>query len=37
MKDELDGKVMAEFAALIPKSYGYLTDDNDENKKSVMK
>ena len=33
MKDELGGKIMAEFAALRPKSSGYLTDDNKENKK----
>ena len=25
---------MAEFAALRPKTYRYLTDDNDENKKN---
>lgn len=37
MKEALDRKVMAEFAVLIPKSYGYLIHDNDENKKSVMK
>ena len=37
MKEALDRKVMAEFAVLIPKSYGYLIHDNDENKKSFMK
>ena len=37
MKDALDRKVMAEFAVLIPKSYGYLIHYNDENKKSVLK
>ena len=25
---------MAEFAALGPKAYSYLTDDNEENKKT---
>ena len=34
MKDELCVKIMAEFAALRLKTYGYLTDDNDENKKA---
>ena len=33
MKDELGGKIMVEFAALIPKTYSYLPDDNDKNKK----
>ena len=27
------GKIMKEFAALRPKIYSYLTDDNDKNKK----
>ena len=36
IKHELDGEVMAEFAALRPKTYSYLTDDSDENKKSKM-
>ena len=36
IKHELDGKVMAEFATLRPKTYSYLTDDSDENKKSKM-
>ena len=31
IKDELDGKVTTEFAALRPKSCSYLTDDSDEN------
>ena len=33
MKDELGEKIMLEFAALEPKTYRYLTDDSDENKK----
>ena len=33
MKNELSGKTMAEFSALRPKTYSYLTDDNNENKK----
>ena len=34
MKDELDGKLMIEVAALRPKTYSYLTDDYDEIKKA---
>ena len=34
MKDELYLKIMTEFATRRPKAYSYLTDDNDENKKS---
>ena len=33
MRDELDEKIITKFAALRPKAYSYLTDDNDENKK----
>ena len=31
IKDELDGKVTTELAALRPKVCSYLTDDSDEN------
>ena len=34
MKDELGGKIVANFAALWSKSYSYLTDGSDENKKT---
>ena len=34
MKDELGGKIMPKSATLRPKTYGCLTDNNDENKKS---
>ena len=33
MKDELGGKIMTEFVALRPKSYSYLADDCEEDKK----
>ena len=34
MKDELGGKIIAEFVTLRPKTYSYLTDDGKENKKA---
>ena len=34
MKDELGARVIAEFVALRPKSYSYLTDDFKEDKKA---
>ena len=34
MKDELVGKIMIEFIALIPKTYSYLTDNCEEDKKT---
>ena len=34
MKDELRGKIMTEFVALRPKTYSYLTDDCEEDKKA---
>ena len=34
MKDELGGGITAEFVALRPKTYSYLTDDCTENKKA---
>ena len=33
MKDYLGEKITAELAAFRPKTYSYLTDDNDGNKK----
>ena len=33
MKDELRGKIMTEFVALRPKTYSYVTDDCEEDKK----
>ena len=34
MKDELGGKIMTEFVPLRPKTYSYLTDDCEEDKKA---
>ena len=34
MKDELGGKIVAEFVILRPKTYSYLTDDGKQNKKA---
>ena len=34
MKDELGGKIMTELFALRPKTYSYLTDDCEEDKKA---
>ena len=34
MKDKLGGKVIAEFVALRPKTYSYLTDDCKDDKKA---
>ena len=33
MKHELGGRLITASAALTSKTYSYLTDDNDENKK----
>ena len=34
MKDELGGKIMIEFVALRPKTYPYLMDNGNSNKKA---
>ena len=34
IKDELEGKIMTEFVALRPKTYSYLTDNCEEDKKA---
>ena len=34
MKDELGGKIMIKFAAFRPKTYYYLVDDGNSNKKA---
>ena len=34
MKDELSGKIRKEFSALTAKTYSYLTDNNDQDKKA---
>ena len=34
MKDKLGGKMMIKFAILRPKTYSYLTNDSDTNRKA---
>ena len=35
MKDKLGQKILTKFVLLRPKTYTYLTDDNDEGKKKA--
>ena len=37
MNNKLSGKIMEELAALGPKTYIYLTDDNNESKKAQVR
>ena len=34
MKDKLSGKIIEEFAALREKTYSYITDNSNEDKKT---
>ena len=34
MKYDLDREIMTEFSALRPRTYSYLADDNNKNKKA---
>ena len=34
MNNKLGGKIMKEFVTQSPKTYNYLTDDNEENKEA---
>ena len=35
MKDDSDGRIMTVFVGLRGKTYGYLKDNNDEDKKAT--